>query len=371
MAGQVYFGNETFQTYIPAPLTGMNASSVGFSSEGVYLNGRSFGYRSKGSHRRFDMSWVGSLNSSLTAESLQTIKDFADGIYGDGPFYWVDPYATNTNILAPHVAAPQLTADGWPAIADANFVNGGVKGDLTITNISGDGTTVTVTTSSWHWLMVGQTVTIIGVNPTAYNITGTVASVQTATNVFTITNAATGSYVSGGTVKRISSFGYPANPVQFTVTSASAYNSTVPVATIIIPSDKVVWFGLKMAVRAGSPQLYYERTNRATGEVTTGTFATGSTTMNTDKYNGSFTGATYSMVKIYLRKNTTSNPLDIAIYGFNAEYVNIGVAEPAGNFVSGRGTTALEFVTSPTIQYYSSAINSGQIGMAATLRETD
>ena len=371
MAGQVYFGNETFQTYIPAPLTGMNASSVGFSSEGVYLNGRSFGYRSKGSHRRFDMSWVGSLNSSLTAESLQTIKNFADGIYGDGPFYWVDPYATNTNILAPHVAAPQLTADGWPAIADANFVNGGVKGDLTVTGITGSGTTVTVTTSTWPFLMVGQTVQITGVNPVAYNITGTVATAPSGSNTFTITNAATGTYVSGGTVKRISSFGYPANPVEFTPAGATAYSSTVPLAEIIIPSDKTLWVGFKMANRAGSPAMEYVATNRTTGEIVTGTFATGSTTMNTDKYITSFSGATYSFIKLYLRKNNTANPNNFGLYGINAEFTNIGASEPAGNFMSGRGTTALEFVTSPTLQYYSSAINNGQIGMAATLRETD
>lgn len=70
-----------------------------------------------------------------------------------------------------------------------------------ITNISGNGTTVTVTvgTANISPFVVGRSVTIAGVNPVAYNISGTVASVNTGAGTFTITNAATGAYVSGGT----------------------------------------------------------------------------------------------------------------------------------------------------------------------------
>ena len=70
-----------------------------------------------------------------------------------------------------------------------------------ITNISGNGTTVTVTvgTSFIRPFVTGRSVTISGVNPVAYNISGTVASVNTGAGTFTINNAATGAYVSGGT----------------------------------------------------------------------------------------------------------------------------------------------------------------------------
>jgi surface protein len=69
-----------------------------------------------------------------------------------------------------------------------------------ITNVSGNGTTVTVTvgTGSISPFVVGRSVTITGVTPVAYNISGTVASVNTGAGTFTITNAATGTYVSGG-----------------------------------------------------------------------------------------------------------------------------------------------------------------------------
>lgn len=66
-----------------------------------------------------------------------------------------------------------------------------------LTNAVGNGTTITYTTSGVHYLRVGQSVTITGVNPTAYNISGTVATVTLTT--FTVTNSAIGTYVSGGT----------------------------------------------------------------------------------------------------------------------------------------------------------------------------
>lgn len=69
-----------------------------------------------------------------------------------------------------------------------------------ITNISGNGTTVTVTVGVGNTspFVVGRSVTITGVDPVAYNISGTIASVNTGAGTFTITNAATGAYVSGG-----------------------------------------------------------------------------------------------------------------------------------------------------------------------------
>lgn len=69
-----------------------------------------------------------------------------------------------------------------------------------ITNVSGNGTTVTVTvgTANISPFVAGRSVTITGVNPVAYNISGTIASVNAGAGTFTITNAATGAYVSGG-----------------------------------------------------------------------------------------------------------------------------------------------------------------------------
>ena len=68
-----------------------------------------------------------------------------------------------------------------------------------VTNVTGNGTTVTYTVDDITAFVAGRTVTITGVDPVAYNLTNaTVATVNTTNGTFTVTNAATGTYVSGG-----------------------------------------------------------------------------------------------------------------------------------------------------------------------------
>lgn len=117
MERKVYFGNEVKQVWIPAPKTGLNASSAAFFSDSQLLSGRAFIKRSGANHRRFSPAWTGSLNASSINDSLHTIKDFFDGIYGEGPFYWLDPFAVDTNLLPPHWASPMLSLTDWPSIS--------------------------------------------------------------------------------------------------------------------------------------------------------------------------------------------------------------------------------------------------------------
>lgn len=117
MAGQVYFGTVDKQMWIKAPSSGMKANNIGWSSESLLLDGRTFVKRSGGSHRQYDSSWIGSLNSS-EATSLQHIVNFADGLYGDGPFYYLDPFAVNQNVLPPNWAAPMLAQNDWLKLTD-------------------------------------------------------------------------------------------------------------------------------------------------------------------------------------------------------------------------------------------------------------
>jgi hypothetical protein len=48
---------------------------------------------------------------------LHTIKDYFDGIYGEGPYYWLDPFAIESNLLAPNWASPMLSQNGWASIS--------------------------------------------------------------------------------------------------------------------------------------------------------------------------------------------------------------------------------------------------------------
>jgi hypothetical protein len=75
--------------------------------------------------------------------------------------------------------------------------------EFKLSTVSASSGTVTYTTTLPHNLASGDVVSIYGVNPTAYNLKNvTIASTPSATT-FTVTNAATGTYVSGGFVKRV------------------------------------------------------------------------------------------------------------------------------------------------------------------------
>ena len=69
-----------------------------------------------------------------------------------------------------------------------------------VTNASGSGTVVTYTVGAGNALVyTSRTVTITGVTPVAYNLTNVIVqSVDNVAGTFTVSNAATGTYVSGG-----------------------------------------------------------------------------------------------------------------------------------------------------------------------------
>ena len=75
---------------------------------------------------------------------------------------------------------------------DANLTK-----DVSIIAASGNGTRIEYTTSKSHNLKMGDTVTVTGVNPVNYNITGAVSSIPSLTK-FTLLSDQIGTYVSGG-----------------------------------------------------------------------------------------------------------------------------------------------------------------------------
>jgi hypothetical protein len=75
------------------------------------------------------------------------------------------------------------------------YINFIYKQPAELTNVSGNGTTVTYTCN--NAFVVGQTVSIDGVIPSDYNLQNkTIATVNPTS--FTVTNGATGIYISGG-----------------------------------------------------------------------------------------------------------------------------------------------------------------------------
>jgi collagen type VII alpha len=87
------------------------------------------------------------------------------------------------------IQAPQPATAGLVVKAAATLT-------ATVTNAVGNGTTVTYTAA--NTFTAGQSVSITGVDPVAYNLTFVTIATATTTT-FTVTNAAVGTYVSGGT----------------------------------------------------------------------------------------------------------------------------------------------------------------------------
>jgi len=285
MSSKVYFGNANKQTWIKAPTSGMNASSKGWSSAVDLLNGRAFVSKSNASHRVLSPSWVGSLNAADLSDSLQTIKDFSDGLYGSGPFYWVDPFAATTNILPPHWAAPMLTETDWPNL---------------IPEIA----------PSFNTMSVGNN--------------------------------------------------FPMKYVNYVALGAFASSNRL---TIIIPSGYKLHFGWHGPI--GYTSNYGVRIVpflRSTGEAATALNPQKINVDGTVRTNTQISGTTYSKVEIFFALDSAAS---IAVTGMMAQILPIGSSVASGGFLSGRGTTALEFSSKPTIEYYSSNINDGQIGMSA------
>lgn len=289
---KVYFGNANKQVWIPAPQSGMQAESGTRLIENQLLSGRMSITRSGANSRRFTASWIGGLNEPGIEDSLHTIKDFYDGVYGDGPFYWNDPYASGTNLLPPHWAAPALSRNDWPQIASFE--------------------------------------------PTEY--------LATATNTLN----------------------YPTFSARYNITTTTEVSSTRKL-TLIIPPDYNLHFGWHGVVTSGLAKMRITRYARSNGAASNVDADVISVTSN-NRTNVSINGDTYSRVEIYLYKPNGAAS-DIRISGMIAQILPDGTSPATGDFLGGRGTSALEFAAPVALEYYSANVNNGQVGLSTQWQE--
>ena len=291
MAGKVYFGNKDKQTWIKAPASGLKAGSAGYVSETQLLNGGASIRRSQASHRKFSASWNGSMNSADATENLYTVKDYADGLYGDGPYYWLDPFAMDQNILPPHWAAPMLAQKDWSDLSAGAIVP-----------------------------------------------TFTAASVA---------------------------HGYPIKYAEYVTTDG--YESALKL-TVIIPVDYALNFGWHGPSGSSSSGIRIVPYKRADGTADAALNPARIDAGGTVRTNTKIKGDTYSYVEIFLATTTAST---VKITGMIAQVLPENSSVASGGFISGRGTTGLEFATFPQIDLYSSAINDGWIGMSVDWVEVE
>jgi hypothetical protein len=107
---------------------------------------------------------------------------------------------------------------------------------------------------------------------------------------------------------------------------------------------------------------------RSTGLPDTAVNPTKILTTSLTRTNLKLKGDTYSHVEIFI---ATSDAATVNITGMIAQIIPENSPVAQGGFISGKGTTGLQFASFPQIDYYSSTINDGWIGLAADWVEVE
>lgn len=102
----LWFGTVDRMQWFPTPNRGADVSAVGWEAGGELLNGGAYQLNSISSARNFSFEWP----SSSSREAAQLMKSYAEGSYGRGLIYFVDPLTYSTNLFPAHWADPSMTA---------------------------------------------------------------------------------------------------------------------------------------------------------------------------------------------------------------------------------------------------------------------
>ena len=106
---EMYFGTAERMTWVPCPNTGMARNRVGWTTNGTYLNGGGYSRSSSSNHFEPTLTW-----SFLRQSQVSELMAYYHRAYGDGPIYWLDPFAMQTNVLPPYLSVPSLAFDDAP-----------------------------------------------------------------------------------------------------------------------------------------------------------------------------------------------------------------------------------------------------------------
>jgi hypothetical protein len=119
----MYFGTKGYMQWVPCPLVDSDMSAIGWQSQSQYLNGGARVRRSNTAHKEYNLAW-----GLQSRDNIRLITDYADGVYGDGLIYFIDPFAMDKNILPSYWATPVLGA------YDAPLLTGTVRPEAGITS---------------------------------------------------------------------------------------------------------------------------------------------------------------------------------------------------------------------------------------------
>lgn len=99
-----WFGTEERMGWFPTPNRGAATGATGWESGGSLLNGGGWQQGSFGSARNYIFEWPGSSSRQVS----QLMKSYADGSYGRGLIYFLDPLIYDQNILPAMWADPSM-----------------------------------------------------------------------------------------------------------------------------------------------------------------------------------------------------------------------------------------------------------------------
>lgn len=109
MRPQMWMSAGRFGAFLPCPAVPLERAHTSNAVHTDLLNGGVHIQHKTGHARRYAITWKANFDEA------QTIQSFYDGLYGDGPFYLIDPTVTR-NLLPPQWAAPALSIDRWPTL---------------------------------------------------------------------------------------------------------------------------------------------------------------------------------------------------------------------------------------------------------------
>jgi hypothetical protein len=122
MIKDMWFGTQEYMQWVKAPDVSPDATGVGWAAQTQYLGGGASVRRSLINHKEYTLSWK--MKNRL---DVIKIKDYAEGVYGDGTIYWLDPFTMDMNVL------PQMWATPWLGVESGIPLTGNYAPDVTTT----------------------------------------------------------------------------------------------------------------------------------------------------------------------------------------------------------------------------------------------
>lgn len=113
MRDMIYFGNRERMTWVRAPDANYDGSRQGWvGGATTLLNGGTIVQRSTSAHRTYSYTW-----NMMSRDEIRNIQDYAEGVWGPGAIYMLDPFAMDRNVLPQHWASPRTVLQDAPVLS--------------------------------------------------------------------------------------------------------------------------------------------------------------------------------------------------------------------------------------------------------------